>query len=298
MSAVGVLLALLAAACFGVGAALQKRRAVVLPAPDGSPLTYARGFFGDGRWLAASGLVVAGWGFEFAALARAPVALVLPTALSGVVLVAALSSRWFGERLTGREWLGVAICVAGVVAAGVPLGEGVPVIEARLDATALGIAVGALLVAALATLAFARHERAAELCLAGGAGLLYAATGCLTKALAIASTAPRSTTALLVLGPSLAILCVAAVLVLQRAFQRGRATVAVAVSGAVSSFLPAALGSAVFGETWPDGAEGVLRWAALGAMLLGFALLIGPATRLQAPTTAEAQGRESRSLGC
>jgi len=283
MGAIGLLLALLAAVCFGTGLSLQKRRAVALPARAASPLAFARAFFTDGRWLAASALVLAGWGFEFAALARAPVALVLPTALSGLALVAALSSRWFGERLAAREWAGVVACVAGVLAA-VPAAAADPQASARIDVPALAVCVGVLVAAAGLVLALGRGGWAAELCFSGGAGLLYAASGTLTKALAVQTSGGASPTAIAAVVAPLALVSVAAVLGLQAAFQRGRATVAVAVSGAISSFLPAALGSPVFDEAWPGGAAGVARWGALAAMLVGFALLLRPSARLQAPT--------------
>ena len=288
MGALGLVLALLAAASFGVGLSLQKRRAVALPGLVRSPIAFALAFFSDLRWLGASALVVAGWGFEFAALSRAPVALVLPTALSGIVLVAALSSRWFGERLARREWAGVAACVAGVVAAAIPATDGNPVVSARFDPTALACAVGFLIVLAIAALALGRRGRAVSFCLSFGAGFLYAASGSLTKALAVAASGPRSPAVILALVAPLVVVSVAAVLVLQAAFQRGSATIAVAVSGAVSSFLPATLGGAVFGESWPEGAAGAMRLGALAAMLAGFGLLIRPTVRLQAPAPSDA----------
>ena len=280
MRAAGALLALGAAACFGVGLALQKRRAVALPRLGEARWRATKAFAGDARWLAATSLVVAGWGLETAALALAPVALVFPVALSGIALVAALSARWFHERLVPSEWAGVALSLAGAAAASLSLGEEA-LRSGGLSRLALGLAVGILAAAGVASLALGRRGRGAELSLASGAGLLYAASGLLTKALALALAA-SSPWEVLVIVPPLAAASLLAMGALQAAFQGGRATVAVAWSGTISSFVPAALGSFIFGETWPDGARGAARMAALAAVLAGFLLLLKPATRLQA----------------
>ena len=46
MGALGLVLALLAAACFGIGLSLQKRRAVALPGLARSPIAFALAFLG------------------------------------------------------------------------------------------------------------------------------------------------------------------------------------------------------------------------------------------------------------
>lgn len=66
-------------------------------------------------FLVLSGLATAlSWLCYFRAIHLGPVALVAPIDKLSVVLVAVLAFSLLGERLTGREWLGIALVTAGV----------------------------------------------------------------------------------------------------------------------------------------------------------------------------------------
>jgi hypothetical protein len=122
----------------------------------------------------------------------------------------------------------------------------------------------------------------AEVALATASGLLYACTGLLTKALGTTLLPTGSLFLGAGLLAALVLLSAIAAFCLQGAFQRGRATVVVAWTGALSSFLPPALGAPVFGESWPGGTAAYLRAAALLSLAAGFALLIRAAARMDA----------------
>jgi drug/metabolite transporter (DMT)-like permease len=274
----GVLLALAAAGCFGVGLPLQTRRARVLPDLAVVPARAALAFLRDARWLAASGLVLAGWGLELFALARAPVALVFPTAAAGLALVGVLSARWFGERLTRGEWAGVAVTLTGV-ALGAASGEGASRPPDGTSVAALAAAASGLLVLSAATLVLGRGGRARELAPSGASGLLYAGSGLLTKALGVALGASAGLALEAGLLALLVLFAAGGAFALQVAVQRGRATVAAAWSTSISSLLPGILAGPVFGETWPAGAQGAARAGAVVALAAGFCLLVGARDR-------------------
>src|SRR3546814_13160627 len=57
---------------------------------------------------------MAGWGFHVGALALAPISLVQATIAGGLVMPTAIADRFFGHRVTRREWIGVGLAPAGL----------------------------------------------------------------------------------------------------------------------------------------------------------------------------------------
>jgi drug/metabolite transporter (DMT)-like permease len=260
--------------CFGIGLPLQTRRARVLPDLGVAPARAALAFLRDVRWMAASGVVLAGWGLELTALARAPVALVFPTAAAGVAVVGLLSARWFGERLSRGEWAGVVVTLIGVALGAASAGEAPPGPD-RTNVLALAAAASALLVLSAAALLLGRGGRARELIPSGASGLLYAGSGLLTKALGVALDESAGLAAEAGLLALIVLFAAGGAFALQVAVQRGRATVAAAWSTAISSLLPGLLAGPVFGEAWPAGAQGSARAGSVVALAVGFLLLLG-----------------------
>ena len=62
------------------------------------------------------GCVVAttSWGFHVLALGLAPISVVQATIAGGLVLVTVVADRIFGQSVTRREWIGVALTAAGL----------------------------------------------------------------------------------------------------------------------------------------------------------------------------------------
>ncbi len=291
----GLALAVVGALCFGVGQAVQKRRAMGLPALAERPGRAARAFVRDRTWLAATALLLAGWTFEFLALLFAPIALVLPVNVLSVGVVAALAVRWFDERLKRAEWAGIAACAVGMLLAALSTGVAGESASGGIRMERLGVAVGAaILLASLSWAAAARRAARTEIARASAAGLLFATSAILTKALAIAAVGERDALLSLGLGALLGATALAALFAMQSAFQGGRAVVVVAWAGVLSDFVPALLGAAVFGERWPTGLLGVVRALAVVCFLAGFGLLAGAAARFRSPGASSGAGAAVR----
>jgi hypothetical protein len=109
----GVLSAAAAAACFDSGLAIQALDARQVPAEHGLRPSLLARLVRRKRWLAASGLALAGWPFHLLALGLAPLSLVQPTLALGLVLLLFLGVRVLGERVGRTEIL----AVTGVIGA-------------------------------------------------------------------------------------------------------------------------------------------------------------------------------------
>lgn len=111
----GVLAAAAAAACFDGGLALQALDAREAPEEQGLQAKLLLRLARRRRWLAGTGLAIAGWPFHLVALSLAPLSLVQPTLALGLVLLLYLGHRVLGERVAAAEI--AAVCgVVGAVA--------------------------------------------------------------------------------------------------------------------------------------------------------------------------------------
>src|SRR4051812_22416797 len=177
----GVVSAAVAASCFDGGLALQALDAREVPAAHGLSPTLLTRLMGRRRWLAATGLALAGWPFHLLALALAPLSLVQPTLALGLVLLLYLGHRVLKERVGGTEIL----AVAGVVGSVAILAWAAPP-ESSHHASATRIAIGMLPLAALGLiplLASRLHLKVPGGLLPFAAGAAYAFTGLSSKLL-------------------------------------------------------------------------------------------------------------------
>ena len=60
----------------------------------------------------------ASWGLHVAALALAPMSVVQVALAAGVVFIAVMAERLFGFEVGRRQWIGLMLTAAGLVAAG------------------------------------------------------------------------------------------------------------------------------------------------------------------------------------
>ena len=282
---------LCAALSFSVGLLLQKRAAAALPIVAALRFSVLGAFLRSPRWLGGNGLVAAGWAFQFAGLAIAPVAVVMPTVATGLIFQALLAHVWLRERWTGFELSGVLTCVIGLVLLSLS-------IDARLEhagrdwsghALASVLATAAIL--AVSCVLYARRAPGTTAaCLAAASGSLYAGTGLLTKVLGIAVLG-NAAVGKAVIGAwdgwTVGIVVVlllgfgaSALVLAQSAYQSGRAVVVLPIMCCLADFLPTALSPVVFDEKWPADVAGMMRTAAVGAILLGVLLLGGPSAKL------------------
>ena len=263
---VGLVLALVSAACLNWGFLRQHGSASELPPLTlRRPVASLRLLFANPRWLAGFVAGLGGWALYVGALRLAPLSLVQAVSAGGIGLLALLVERTTPARLSRREWVGVGIAVAGLALLGLSLAGAAPGGERTGSAAAVGAwilvstAVAALAVGPLAPI------------LAGGAGFgvaagtLYAAGDVATKA---------------AVGGGAAVLFTAAVLachglafvLLQLGFQRGGALATAGVSTLAMNGLPIAAGTLVFSEALPAGGLGVLRLLAFACVVAGAAL--------------------------
>src|SRR6266568_4394590 len=103
MVLLGALIAIATGIAYNAGAALQKREAVEVAVGTKHLLrTLAR----RKVWLAATTLSTVAWGGQVAALALAPVALVVPLLSAGSALLVILGVRFLHERFKPAELTG------------------------------------------------------------------------------------------------------------------------------------------------------------------------------------------------
>jgi drug/metabolite transporter (DMT)-like permease len=114
--ALGLVAALLAAACYECGYVLQALEARVAPPADALRASLLLRLAARRRWLAGTVLSLAGAGLQILALARAPVTLVQPVLALGLVALLLLARTVLGERVGVREVAGAAAVIAGVAA--------------------------------------------------------------------------------------------------------------------------------------------------------------------------------------
>jgi drug/metabolite transporter (DMT)-like permease len=260
--AVGLLSAVLAAACYECGYVLQAVEARSAPAEDILGPSLIVRLAARRRWLAGTTLTLLGAGFQIVALALAPVTLVQPVLALGLVALLLLARSQLGEHLGALEVTGAAAVIAGVAAVGI----------ASPGRTSGVTSVAALVLllapfAALTLLPFAYPRAPLGLAVAG------AASGDALAAVALKLTANAAA-----LGrPGLALLAaagaaVAGALALIAEMSALRGLPASRVAPVVLSaqvVVPAVAGMVAFGE--PAGAGVVLGIAAVGvgAGLLG-----------------------------
>ena len=202
-------------------------------------------------------------GLYVLALALAPLSLVQATSAGGIGILALLVHFAGSERLTRREWLGVALSVGGLVLLGASLaGASANGGSAALAAVGAWLAASVVVAAAVAGPAALRLAAGAGLGIASG--VLYAAGDVATKA---------ATLGLLELVPAILLAHGLAFVCLQLGFQRGGALTTAGLSTLCTNALPIVAGVVLFAEGLPSGAVGAARVAAFVLVTGGAALL-------------------------
>jgi hypothetical protein len=179
----GVALAAAAAACFDGAVALQAVEARAV-GDRGVGAGLLRSLARRPRWLAATGLAIAGWPLQVAALSVAPLTVVQPALALGLVVLLLLGHRVLGEPVRGRDLAAVAALAAGLalLAAFAP----------RAGHVHAGPVATALVLGGLGLIAFVPWlvgTRLPGVTLVIAAGCAYAASGFTTALLADALAA-------------------------------------------------------------------------------------------------------------
>src|SRR4051794_17102681 len=118
-TAAGFGVAVLAAACFETGYALQALEARKAPGELALRFSLLKTLAHRPRWLFAITLTIAGWPLQLWALSLAPITVVQPTLALGLLLLLVLGVTVLHEHVGRRELLAVVLVIAGVVAVAV-----------------------------------------------------------------------------------------------------------------------------------------------------------------------------------
>jgi drug/metabolite transporter (DMT)-like permease len=224
------------------------------------------------RWLGATALGLLGWPLEIVALLLAPLTVVQPCLVSGLILLLWLGSTKLGESPGRREMIAVAAIVAGVI------GVAWAAPERTTDhADTLVIALALALVAVPIGLPYALRSRGGKVgfltVLSAGCG--YAWTAIASKLLTDELAAGTLLIAAAWLATAIASEGVA-LLSEMSALQKRPATHVAPAMFAVQVLVPVLLAPLIFGESWsttPLG--GVALVAFMAVAVAGTVLLAG-----------------------
>ncbi|MBQ0891381.1 hypothetical protein KBZ94_41910 [Streptomyces sp. RM72] len=298
-TAATVVLSVLSAACYAVGAVLQERLAARTTATASGHLGHGRGpsphehgllrdehgLLRDGRallrrgqGLTALGLNLVGGLLHVAALCYGPLSLVQPLGALSVVLAVPMGAALARRRVARREWRGVALALAGLAALLPATAAQHPTAEHLLDLPRTCLLAGAC-AAAIALLA---RDPAHSLRTAVAAGVAFAGGSALIQNLSVAvlhdgpdALLDPATALSAALVPPLAL---AGVLLSQVAYRGGLGAPLVLITLA-NPVLSCLIGLTLLGERLDGGIPGTAG-ALAGAVVAarGVALLCGRTT--------------------
>jgi len=266
-----VLTTLAATLLIQLGYFLWKLSAEGQPKIGGAPAGHVvRALVTDWRWLLGFAATSVGWVLFVQATALGDISLVQPLMSAGDLLLVILAVVFLKERLAGIEWAGVLLTVLGAVALA---WEAENSHVAAFGGMRLLVLLGFSVLVGCALLLANRRSHRPEVVLALVVGLCFGAGSVLTKALTVEFSAPGQSViswAILInpLLPAVVLANVLGLVLLQAAFQRGRAAVIVPLQLAMANAITVLAGIAIFGEHITT-----LRGAGIVLIIGGTALL-------------------------
>lgn len=272
MLALGILAAVGASVLYNTSIALQALEVRDVPHEHSLRASLIGKLVRNRKWLGATALGLLGWPLEIVALLLAPLTVVQPCLVSGLVVLLWLGATKLGETPGRREFIAVAAIIAGVggVAWAAP--------DRTTDhAGTVAIAVALGLVAIPIVLPYLLRKRAATLSFLAvlSAGFGYAWTAIASKLL----TDELAAGTLLVAAAWLATALASEGLALlseMSALQRRPATHVAPVMFAVQVLVPVILAPLIFEERWSTTPlDGAALVAFMGVALAGTMLLAG-----------------------
>ena len=272
MLALGILAAVGASVLYNTSIALQALEVRDVPHEHSLRASLIGKLVRNRKWLGATALGLLGWPLEIVALLLAPLTVVQPCLVSGLVVLLWLGATKLGETPGRREFIAVAAIIAGVggVAWAAP--------DRTTDhAGTVAIAVALGLVAIPIVLPYLLRKRAATLSFLAvlSAGFGYAWTAIASKLL----TDELAAGTLLVAAGWLATALASEGLALlseMSALQRRPATHVAPVMFAVQVLVPVILAPLIFEERWSTTPlNGAVLVAFMAVALAGTTLLAG-----------------------
>jgi len=271
-TAVALVLALVSTMLTNVAYLREHDAAAALPVLSmRRPLQSVRILLADRSWMLGFAMESAGFLLYAAALALASLALVQSIAAGGIGVLAYVSARLGGRRLSRRELTGVLISVVGLAALAVSLvGGSAEGGSGSTGAILLWLAV----TAGVATIVLVVGRRL------GAVAVAYGIAGGLFFSLGDVSTkvATQGGTRLFFVVPLVVGYTVGTAL-LQVGYQAGGALTVAGLATLLTNAVPIAAGTIVLDEPVPGGALGALRVLAFVAVIAGAVLLAHPEKR-------------------
>ncbi len=230
------------------------------------------------RWYTL-GIVIAtaSWGLHVGALSLAPISLVQSVIAGGLVMLTVVADRLFGQEVTRREWVGVALAAAGLAFLAATLGDTARSAHSHYEVARLVPFISFAAFAGLALAALAPSDHRQGVALGAAAGLLWAASDTSIKALSSRLGDPVSQILVHPLVLVIILASFAGLLVSARSLQVGKAVPVIAVTSVAANVMTIAAGPLVFGEPLPGNAVGVAM------RMLAFLLVISAAALTPAP---------------
>jgi len=270
MLALGIFAAVGASVLYNTSIALQALEARDVPHEHSLRVSLIGKLIKNPKWLGATALGFLGWPLEIVALLLAPLTVVQPCLVSGLIVLLWLGATRLGETPGRREFLAVGAIIAGV--AGVAWAAP----DRTTDhAGTLAIAVALGLVAIPIALPYLLRRKAATLSFLAvlSAGFGYAWTAIASKLLTDELAAGTLLIAVAWLATALASEGLA-LLSEMSALQRRPATHVAPVMFAVQVLVPVILAPLIFEEKWSTTPlDGAVLVAFMGVALAGTMLL-------------------------
>jgi hypothetical protein len=232
------------------------------------PLHSAHLLLSDRSWLVGFAMESGGFVLYAAALALASLALVQSVAAGGIGVLAFVSARMARRPLSGAELAGVILSVVGLAALAISLlGGSAEGGTGTLRAIVLWLAI----TAGAAVLVLLAGHRFDFVAIAYGiAGGLFFSIGDISTKIATQGGWRATFVVGLIAGYTLG------TALLQIGYQAGRALTVAGLATLLTNAVPIAAGTIVLSESVPNGALGVLRVLAFGAVTIGAVLLARP----------------------
>lgn len=270
MLALGIVAAVGASCLYNTSIALQALEARQVPGEHSLRVSLIGRLLRNRRWLGATALGLLGWPLEIAALLLAPLTVVQPCLVSGLILLLWLGATRLGEAPGRREYAAVAAILAGV--AGVAWAAPERTTD-HAGTAAIVLALGLVAIPIAAPYLVRGRASAAGFLAVLSAGFGYAWTAISSKLL----TDELAAGALLVAIAWLATAVASEGLALlseMSALQRRPATHVAPVMFAVQVLVPVILAPLVFGESWAETPLGGLALIAFMALALAGTILL------------------------
>jgi hypothetical protein len=273
--ALGILAAVGASLLYNTSIALQALEARQVPGEHALRPSLIGRLVRNRRWLGATGLGLLGWPLEIAALLLAPLTVVQPCLVSGLILLLWLGATKLGEAPGLREGVAVAAIVAGV--AGVAWAAPERTTD-HADTAAIFLALA--LVAIPIALPYLLRGRGTAV---GFLAVLSAGCGYAWTAIASKLLTDELAVGALLVGAAWLATAIAseglALLSEMSALQARPATHVAPVMFAVQVLVPVLLAPLIFGESWdPTPLDGAALVAFMALAVLGTVLLAGSRT--------------------